>query len=115
MKRNLVLGAILALLLALTSVSLASAGGDPKGDKNGDKVRVLQVTLTNSQETQLDLGDRGPSLGFSCGCGGGRLGGCRMGVSGVLGGVGWRLALPCRLRDGWGGWRAARRDPCRSG
>jgi hypothetical protein len=63
MKRNLALGAILALLLAVTSVSLAFAGGDPKGDKNGDKVRVLQVTLTNSQETQLDLGDRGPSVG----------------------------------------------------
>jgi hypothetical protein len=62
MKRNLVLGAILALLLAVTSVSLAFAG-DPKGDNNGDKVRVLQVTLTNSQETPLDLGDRGPSVG----------------------------------------------------
>src|SRR5215216_7059075 len=42
----------------------------------------------------------------------GRLSG---GVSDVLGRVGWRLALPCRLRDGWGGWRAAWRDPCRSG
>jgi allene oxide cyclase-like protein len=62
-KRKLILGAVLALLLSVTSVSLAFASGDPKGDKNRDKVRVLQVTLTNSQETDLDLGDSGPSGG----------------------------------------------------
>ena len=35
----------------------------PKGDNNGDKVRVLHVTLRNSQETPLDLGAPGPSVG----------------------------------------------------
>ena len=45
------------------SVSLAFASGDPKGDNNGDKVRILHVTLTNPQETDLDLGDPGPSVG----------------------------------------------------
>jgi hypothetical protein len=63
MKGKLIPVAILALLLAVTSVSLAFASGDPKGDKNGDKVRILQVTLTNSQETSLDLGAPGPSVG----------------------------------------------------
>jgi hypothetical protein len=63
MKRKLIPGAILALLLAVTSVSLAFASGDPEGDKNGDKVRVLQVTLTNSQESSVDLGAPGPSVG----------------------------------------------------
>jgi hypothetical protein len=63
MRRKLILGAALALLLAVTSVSLAFAGGDSKGDSNGDKVRILHVTLTNSQETDLDLGASGPSVG----------------------------------------------------
>jgi hypothetical protein len=63
LKAKLILGAILALLLAATSVSLAFASGDPKGNTNGDKVRVLHVTLKNSQETPLDLGTPGPSVG----------------------------------------------------
>jgi hypothetical protein len=63
LKTKLILGAILALLLAATSVSLAFASGDPKGDTNGDKVHVLHVTLRNSQETPLDLGTPGPGVG----------------------------------------------------
>ena len=63
MQRKLIAGAVLALLLALTSVSFAFAGGDSKGDTNGDKVRILYVTLKNSQETDLDLGTSGPSVG----------------------------------------------------
>jgi hypothetical protein len=63
MQRKLIAGAVLALLLALTSVSFAFAGSDPKGDTNGAKVRVLHVTLKNSQETDLDLGASGPSVG----------------------------------------------------
>jgi hypothetical protein len=62
MRSKLVLGAILALVLAITSVSLAFASGD-KGDQHRDKVRVLHLTLTNSHETDLDLGDSGPSVG----------------------------------------------------
>ena len=63
LKTKLILGASLALLLVATSVSLAFASGDPKGDTNGDKVHVLHVTLRNSQETPLDLGAPGPSVG----------------------------------------------------
>jgi hypothetical protein len=63
LKTKLILGAILALVLAVTSVSLAFAGGDSKGDNNGDKVRILHVTLRNTQETPLDLGASGPSVG----------------------------------------------------
>jgi hypothetical protein len=40
MKSKLILGAILALLLAVTSVSVAFASGDSKGDNNDDKVRT---------------------------------------------------------------------------
>jgi hypothetical protein len=63
MQRKLIAGAALALLLALTSVSFAFAGGDAKGDTNRGKVRILHVTLKNSQETDLDLGATGPSVG----------------------------------------------------
>jgi Allene oxide cyclase barrel like domain len=63
MQRKLIAGAVLALLLAMTSVSFAFAGGDSRGDTNGGKVRVLHVTLKNSQETDLDLGASGPSVG----------------------------------------------------
>ena len=37
MRNKLILGTSLALLLAVTSVSLASASGDAKGDNNGDR------------------------------------------------------------------------------
>jgi hypothetical protein len=63
MQRKLILGAASALLLALTSVSFASAGSDSESDSNGDKVRILHVTLTNSQQTDLDLGTPGQSVG----------------------------------------------------
>jgi hypothetical protein len=63
MQRKLIPGAIPALPLAVTSVSLTLASGDPKGDKNGDKVRVSHVTVKNSQETPLNLGAPEPSIG----------------------------------------------------
>jgi hypothetical protein len=64
MKSKLILGAILALLLAVTSVSFAFASGDPKGDNNGDNVRILHVTLQHrGQDADLDLGASGPSIG----------------------------------------------------
>jgi hypothetical protein len=68
MQRKLIPGAIPALPLAVTSVSLTLASGDPKGDKNGDKVRVSHVTVKNSQETPLNLGAPEPSIGdrFRC-------------------------------------------------
>jgi hypothetical protein len=63
LKAKLILGAVLALLLAITSVSLAFASGDSKGDTNRGKVRILHVTLKNTHETDLDLGATGPSVG----------------------------------------------------
>jgi hypothetical protein len=63
LKSKLILGAMLTVVLAVTSVSLAFASGDSKGDHNGDKVRILHVTLRNTQETPLDLGASGPSVG----------------------------------------------------
>jgi allene oxide cyclase-like protein len=63
MRNKLILGALLSLLLAVAGVSLAFAGDDSNGDDNGDDVRVLHVTLTDTQQTDLDLGASGPSVG----------------------------------------------------
>lgn len=59
MRTKLVLGAILALLLAVASVSLAFAGGDG----NGGDVRILRLTTRNVQQASPDLGDPGLSVG----------------------------------------------------
>jgi allene oxide cyclase-like protein len=63
MQRKLLLGAVLALLLALAGVPLATAGDHPKGGKHRGGVRVLHVTLTDVHETDLDFGATGPSVG----------------------------------------------------
>jgi hypothetical protein len=63
MQRKLVLGAVLALLMALTSVSFAFASGDHTASDHGGKVRILQVITKNNHETDLDLGAKGPSVG----------------------------------------------------
>jgi hypothetical protein len=63
MPKKLILSAILGLLLAGASVSLAVAGGGKNGGHHGDDVRVLQVTLTNTHETDFDLGASGSSVG----------------------------------------------------
>jgi hypothetical protein len=68
LKTKLILGAMLTLVLAVTSVSLAFASGDSKGDNNGHKVRILHVTLKNSHETPLDLGTPGPSVATGSSC-----------------------------------------------
>jgi hypothetical protein len=61
MGKKLILGAIVALLLAVTSVSLAFAGGGARHDDGA--VRILHLTLRDHQEANLDLGAQGPSIG----------------------------------------------------
>jgi hypothetical protein len=63
MQKRLIRGAVLAVLLACACGSLAFAGGGPKRDGKGDHVRVLHVTLTDSDETDLDLCAGGASVG----------------------------------------------------
>jgi hypothetical protein len=63
MQKKLIRGAILALLLAGASVSIAFARGDQHGDRNHDGVRILHVTLTDSHETDFDPDNNGPSVG----------------------------------------------------
>jgi hypothetical protein len=63
MGKKLILGVVLGLLLAVASVPLAFARGDHNGAKKRHGVRVLHVTLTNTKETDLDLGASGPSVG----------------------------------------------------
>jgi hypothetical protein len=61
MHKRLILGALLGTVLAVAGVSLAFAGDATSG--GGDDVRVLNLTLTDTQVTDLDLGDPGPSAG----------------------------------------------------
>jgi hypothetical protein len=64
MPQKLILSAILALLLAVASVSLAFAGGGgSNGDKNGDDVRILEVTTRTLQEAEVDSPPAGDSVG----------------------------------------------------
>jgi hypothetical protein len=63
MQRKLVLGAALALLLALISVSFAFASGNRTSTDHGGKVRIIHVITKNNHETDLDLGAKGPSVG----------------------------------------------------
>jgi hypothetical protein len=61
MRKKLMLGVMLAVLLAVTSASLAFAGS--RHDSDGD-VRILHVTLQHrGQDADLDLGASGPSIG----------------------------------------------------
>ena len=63
MRNKLKLAAMLAVLLAVTSGSLAFAGGGSHHDSD-DKVHTLQVTLQHrGQDADLDLGATGPSIG----------------------------------------------------
>jgi hypothetical protein len=63
MHNKLTAGTVLAVLLAGACGPLAFAGAGPKSDDKGDKVRVLHVTLTDTTETNFDLGASGPSVG----------------------------------------------------
>jgi hypothetical protein len=60
MRKKLVLSATLALLLAVASVSLASATSN---DDNDDHTRVINLTATTVQQADIDLGKNGLSLG----------------------------------------------------
>ena len=63
MRRKLIMGAALAVLVAVASVPLASAGdGSPRHDRDG-KVQKIHLTTQLLQETDLDLGDPGLSQG----------------------------------------------------
>jgi hypothetical protein len=63
MRSKLLLVPVLGVLIAVTSASSAAfADSQARSDDNG-RVRVLRVTLTNSHETDLDLGASGPSVG----------------------------------------------------
>jgi hypothetical protein len=59
MQRKLILSVMLAVLLGATCVSLAFGGETP----DGHKLRIVHLTLTNSQQTDFDLGAPGPSVG----------------------------------------------------
>jgi hypothetical protein len=61
MHKKLVLSAMLALLLAVASVSLASATSSDDG--GGNTTRVINLTATTVQNTDIDLGKSGLSLG----------------------------------------------------
>ncbi len=64
MRKKIILGAILAVLLAIAGVPLAFAGGDDNGDDNDDgDVRTLQLTATTLQEAEIDLGTSGFTIG----------------------------------------------------
>ncbi len=60
MQRKLIVGAMLAVLLAMAAVSLAFAGGRSHHGKN---VRILHLTLQHAQDAEVDEGDPGPSVG----------------------------------------------------
>jgi hypothetical protein len=62
MKKKLTRGTALAVLLAGAGGSLAFAGADPNGGDRNDHVRVVHVTLTDTQETDFDLGASGASV-----------------------------------------------------
>jgi hypothetical protein len=61
MRKKLVLGAMLALLLTVAGVSVASATGNDNGDD--DATRVINLTATTVQDADIDLGTKGLSLG----------------------------------------------------
>ncbi len=63
MRRKLILGTVLALLVVAASVPLALAGGDAKHHDDDGDVRIIDLTTTLIQDTDLDLGDEGLSQG----------------------------------------------------
>jgi hypothetical protein len=63
MRSKVMLVAALGLTVTLTGASSAAfANSQGRHDNNGG-VRVLRVTLTNTQEGDFDLGAKGPSVG----------------------------------------------------
>jgi hypothetical protein len=64
MRTKLILGAVVAVLLAAGSVPLASADDD--SDRRGgdnDDVRVIDLTAKLLQSAEIDEGEPGPSVG----------------------------------------------------
>ena len=61
-RTKFLLGAIVAVFLALTSVPLAFAAGGEGGNGNGD-VRFLQLTTRTLQEANVDAPPDGDSVG----------------------------------------------------
>jgi hypothetical protein len=55
----LIVGAVLAVFVAMAVVSLAFASG---GTHHGKKVRVLHLTLQHTQDADVGAGDPGPSV-----------------------------------------------------
>lgn len=64
MRSKLILVTVLGLSVAVTSASSAAfADSQARRHNNNAGVRVLKVTLTNTQEADFDLGATGPSVG----------------------------------------------------
>jgi hypothetical protein len=65
MRRKLPLGVLVILVLAVVSLPAASASSSQAGSSAGDdkKVEVIRVTAVDVQDTFLDLGEPGESLG----------------------------------------------------
>ncbi len=63
MRRKLILGTVLVLLVAVASVPLAFAGGGSNDHDDDGDVRIINLTTTLVQDTELDLGDEGLSQG----------------------------------------------------
>jgi hypothetical protein len=60
MRRKLIVGVTLVVLVAMAAVSVAFASG---GSHGGKKMRVLHLTLQHTQDADVDTGDSGPSVG----------------------------------------------------
>ena len=65
MRRRLPLGVFAILMLAVASLPAASASSSQAGSSAGDekKVELIRLTAVTIQETELDLGEPGESLG----------------------------------------------------
>jgi hypothetical protein len=66
MRKQLSLAIVAALVLAVASITLASAAPPPASvanADNSDRVQVIHLVSRVDQETFLDLGDQGESLG----------------------------------------------------
>ena len=63
MRSKLLLVPVFGILIAVASASSAAFAGSPARHDHNTGVRVLRVTLTNSQETDLDTAPAGPSVG----------------------------------------------------
>ena len=63
MRRKLRLGGVVALLLAVVSLPAGAAPSSTNSSGDEDGVEVIRVTAIDVQDTFLDLGEPGDSLG----------------------------------------------------